>query len=120
VVSPRAGGQRAECPTLLRLEALARELERPAILRHGSHDVVRDATGNVRFDLERDLHYRVGQRGEMRDHLVRNAAGIETHPDRIEGNGSVEPFRLGRYGGRGLPVRRRLLLPAGPGAWRAR
>lgn len=58
-----AGSGRGE---LLRLESLARELERAAVLRHRPHDGVRVTARNVRLDLERDLRHRTRQRRGVR------------------------------------------------------
>lgn len=61
---------------LLRLESLARKLERPTVLGDGPNDVIRSTRGDLSLHLKRNLHRRADKPREMRDHLIGDAAGI--------------------------------------------
>jgi hypothetical protein len=69
---------------LLHLEALARELQRPAVLRHGPYNRVRYARRHFGIDLKRHLDPRSDEAGEVRDHLVGDAPRVAPHARRVE------------------------------------
>ena len=79
---------------LLLLEPLARELQRPAVLGDRPHDVIRRAGGDLGLDLERHRHLRADQAGQMRDHLVGDAAGVAADTGGVEGDRAVETLGL--------------------------
>ena len=68
--------------TLLPLESLAGELERPAVLGDGTNNVVGYARGDFSLHLQCHLHLGTDQAHEMRNHFVGNAAGVSANTSR--------------------------------------
>jgi len=77
--------------SLLLLEPLAHELQRPAVLGHRSDDLIRGSTRKHDLDLERDRDLRAHLPGQMRDHLVSDAAGVAADARGVEFDRAVEP-----------------------------
>ncbi len=86
--SPTAGGEpghdgdtdRGRKHPLLSLEAMARELQRPTILGHGAHDLVRDALGYHGLDLHRDAHLGSAKARQVGDDFLGDLARVCSDP----------------------------------------
>src|SRR5689334_2755564 len=72
----RLFGSATRSGCLLLLESQAGELQGPAVLGDGAHDVVRRARRYLRFDLEGDLDGCSDQTGQVGNNLIGNAARI--------------------------------------------
>src|SRR5690606_11128549 len=73
----RGRSPRRVCPTSsLHLESLTVKFQGAAVLRDGSHHVVRRARWNLRLDLECDLHVRAEDSSEVRYDLVGDPACV--------------------------------------------
>ena len=67
-------------PRSLRLESLARKLQRPAVLCDSAHDGVWRAGRDLGFDLKRDGHGRTDQADEVRENLLGDPGRCCTNP----------------------------------------
>src|SRR5262245_35887098 len=83
------------CP-LLALESVARELERAAVLRDRTDDIVRDTSGDLRVDLQRHPHRRPDEPDQVRDDLVRDLACVTPSTRWIECDRAVKAPGSGR------------------------
>ena len=83
---------------LLALEPVARELERAAVLRDRTDDMLRDPSGDIRVDLQRHPHRGPDEPDEVRDDLVGDLAGVTPGTRRIEGDRAVKAPGSGRRG----------------------
>src|SRR6266571_5391608 len=82
---------RNDAPLLL-LEPMTRELQRPAVLGHCAHDIVRCPSRYLGVHLDRYRHRRPDQTGEVRDDFIRYSAGIAADAVCIEDCRAVEAF----------------------------
>src|ERR1039458_9495461 len=95
--------------------AIAPKLQRPAVLRYRSHNIVGNACGNFCIDLQGDLHVCPHQPNEMRNNLVRNLTGVTPDPCRIKYHRAVVALWTGWFC-RNWWINRRLC----PTNWRLR
>src|SRR4051794_4576456 len=103
---------------LLRLELVSRELERPTILGHRAHHLLRRARRNARVDLEHNLDFRPDDAREMGDDFLSNPPGVASYSRAIERDCGVKASGLlsrRRSGarGRGGRITDRVLTAAG-------
>ena len=73
-------------------KSLACELQRAAVLRHCTYDLIGCASRDFCRDLQRDPDGRTHQSGEMRNNLFRDTTGVAAYSGRIEGDAAMKAF----------------------------
>ncbi len=59
-------------------------MQRPTVLGHGPHNVVRRTGGHICLDFQRYPHIRAHNAGKVRNNLLGNTAGITAHTSWIK------------------------------------
>ena len=80
--------------SLVHLEPVARELQRPAVFGHIADDVIRRSIGNPGLYLERNVHFGTAQSCKVRDDLLGHPAGIAANSRRVKDNAPVVSTRF--------------------------
>src|SRR5690625_451120 len=100
--------RRAHCRQLLLLKLLTLEPQRPAVLHHRPHHILRHPRRHPRLDLDAHLYIRPNQCGQVLQNLLGNLAHIPPDSLSVELLHTVKPCRL--------PLRRGLGHGAAPRA----
>lgn len=88
--------ERADGFGLLFLESAAWfKLQRPRILRHRPHHVIRRAVGNFSGNFQAHRHVRADQADEVRNDLLGDLASIAPDAVGVEGDGTMETLGPG-------------------------
>jgi hypothetical protein len=77
----------------LQFEALAGELQRPAVLGDCAHNAIWSARWNLRLNFKSHGDLRAHQASEVRDDFVSDATGIPADAGRLQRYCAVETFR---------------------------
>lgn len=77
------------CLTLLKPRCL--KSQHPAVLRHGSHNMIRCTLRDIGLDLNRHAYTRAHQPREMLHDFIRDMASVTVKPSGVEALRAAEP-----------------------------
>lgn len=88
------------------LKSMRVKFQRAAVLSNDAYCILRYSVWNVCFNLKRDIDFRVYQRREVRDHLIRNASCIPADARCVQSYAPMKSlWQL--WSGRGWPSQNR-------------